>query len=388
MAFRLAPCALILLLLYSLTTTVNAATSQPPTSVRFYTDSNCKSLFATVQTAANVGNGQCGNLPAGISSASAEFLDDGCYLTIYTDDCDAGATAVRLNDCTALSAASFSIDCPGINGTYDPGYTTLTAEGTPSTTSATPVTFPTDEAEASPVPQESTTAPKQEPSSVTIIPDPSPAHNPSSTPSSFTTTPTSTPATLSPESQSSTTPSLTTRSPTSPSASRNSQTSPQPSSSSSSSTSSPPSSTSPSPLPSPSSTQAQQKTDNNGSLNGHNLIFALVFSIVALIAIVALILGIWWIKHSKKPPPSRKEEEEESENTSKNPTSNHLHYPSQPSAELDGPRGGELDGSPTDHHELGSKEVYEMAARKPGRSKKEKGIQELNGDVQHPRELS
>ena len=100
MAFRLAPWALISLLSYNLVIVVDAATSQPPTSVRFFTDSNCKSLFATVQTAANVGNGQCGILSAGISSASAVFLDDGCFrmyinipllsqkaLYLFYDDC-------------------------------------------------------------------------------------------------------------------------------------------------------------------------------------------------------------------------------------------------------------------------------------------------------------
>ena len=285
---------------------------------------------------------------------------------------------MRLNECTALSAASFSIDCPGINGTNDPGYTTLTAEGTPSTTSATPVVLPTDDAKSSAVAPGSTTAPEQ---SLTNIPgpssavlDPSPAHDPSSAPSSFTTTSTSTPATLSP-SQSSTTSPLT----PSPSASRNPQTSLQSSSSSSSSTSSP------SPSPSPSSTPAQQGTSNNGSLSGRTkLILAIVFPIAG---IVTLILGIWWINHSKKPPPSK----QEPDNTSSTPISAHLPYPGQSTAELDGDRGGELDARPNSgHHELGSRALYEMADRREVKTTgmiNEMGIQELTGDREHPREL-
>ena len=207
------------------------------------------------------------------------------------------------------------------------------------------------------------------------VSDPSPAHIPSATPSSFTTTSTSTPATLPPPSQSSTTPPLTSNSPSSPSASRNFQTSLQPSSSSSS------------PSPSPSSTQAQQGTNNNSSLSGHTkLILATVFPIVG---IITLILGIWWMKHTKKPPPSK----EESDNSSSNPTSNHLPSPGQPTPELDGDRGGELDASPTEgtpsHHELASRERYEMGSMRGERSGRntEMGIQELNGDREHPGEL-
>ena len=48
------------------------------TTVHFYTDASCKSLYATIQTDTNVGNGQCGEFATDINSASSVFVDNGC----------------------------------------------------------------------------------------------------------------------------------------------------------------------------------------------------------------------------------------------------------------------------------------------------------------------
>ena len=48
------------------------------TTVHFYSDTSCKSLYATIQTDTNVGNGQCGEFAAEINSASSIFVDNGC----------------------------------------------------------------------------------------------------------------------------------------------------------------------------------------------------------------------------------------------------------------------------------------------------------------------
>ena len=98
---------------------------------------------------------------------------------------------------------------------------------------------------------------------------------------------------------------------------------------------------------------------------------------------VALLLVFFLLKYKKKPPPPSKD----SENSSNNPIPNPLPSLDQPTAELDGDRGGELDASPTSgHHELGSRELYEMESRRVGMNK-EMAIQELNGDGEHLREL-
>ena len=105
--------------------------------------------------------------------------------------------------------------------------------------------------------------------------------------------------------------------------------------------------------------------------------------------VVAVAICTWRTNHRKKAPTSR----EESENSSSNPVPDLLHYLGQPKAELEvGHKGeNELDASPKEgisgHHELGSRELYEMEdgrVEKMGVNK-EMGIQELNGEGAHAR---
>ena len=48
------------------------------TTVHFYSDASCSSLFATVQTDTDTHDGQCGQFAASINSAISVFVDDGC----------------------------------------------------------------------------------------------------------------------------------------------------------------------------------------------------------------------------------------------------------------------------------------------------------------------
>ena len=48
------------------------------TTVYFYTDASCNDLYATVQTDTNAGNGQCGEVAAGVNSAKSGDIDGGC----------------------------------------------------------------------------------------------------------------------------------------------------------------------------------------------------------------------------------------------------------------------------------------------------------------------
>lgn len=72
MAGRYLPVALILLHLH------NIIPVSATTSVRFYTDSSCKTLYATVYTDTDLGNGQCGEFSTFINSASSSTIDNGC----------------------------------------------------------------------------------------------------------------------------------------------------------------------------------------------------------------------------------------------------------------------------------------------------------------------
>lgn len=58
------------------------------TTIHFYTDASCKSLYATIQTDTNAANGQCGEFTADINSVSSVFVDNGCggIYTIYFRD--------------------------------------------------------------------------------------------------------------------------------------------------------------------------------------------------------------------------------------------------------------------------------------------------------------
>ena len=81
MALWCSPRKLILLLQLSGILIVSATTT-----VHFYTDASCKSLYATIQTDTNVANGQCGEFATDINSASSVFVDNGCggIYTIYS----------------------------------------------------------------------------------------------------------------------------------------------------------------------------------------------------------------------------------------------------------------------------------------------------------------
>lgn len=63
-------------------------------------------------------------------------------VTAYTGSnatawCNEHAILIPVGICTPMSIESYSVDCPGINGTYDPGYTTILAsnQSSPVTTS-------------------------------------------------------------------------------------------------------------------------------------------------------------------------------------------------------------------------------------------------------------
>ena len=119
-------------------------------------------------------------------------------------------------------------------------------------------------------------------------------------------------------------------------------------------------------------------------MSGHTKL--ILATVLPTVGIVALILGMLRINHTKKAPTSR----EESESSSSNSISDLAHYLGLGKAELEGERSKhELDASPTSgHHELGSRELYEMESMRVERTgvNRERGIQELNGDG-HPREL-
>ena len=62
-------------------------------------------------------------------------------VTAYTGSndttwCDDNGTTIPEGICTPMTIGPYSVDCPGINGTYDPGYTTILA----SNKSSLPVT--------------------------------------------------------------------------------------------------------------------------------------------------------------------------------------------------------------------------------------------------------
>ena len=105
------------------------------------------------------------------------------------------------------------------------------------------------------------------------------------------------------------------------------------------------------------------------------------------VGIVALILGMLRINHTKKAPTSR----EESESSSSNPIADLVQYLGLGKAELEGDKSKhELDASPTSgHHELRSRELYELESKRLETMgmNRERGIHELNGDGQRPREL-
>ena len=64
----------VLLLLRLCKDTIVSAT----TTVLFYTDASCKTPYATVQTDTDAYNGQCGEFPTAINSASSIAIDYGC----------------------------------------------------------------------------------------------------------------------------------------------------------------------------------------------------------------------------------------------------------------------------------------------------------------------
>lgn len=112
------------------------------TTAYFYSDVSCTALYATVQTDIDAHDGQCGVFATRINSASAKYINDGCSVTAYTGSnatawCNEHAILIPVGICTPMSIESYSVDCPGINGTYDPGYTTILAsnQSSPVTTS-------------------------------------------------------------------------------------------------------------------------------------------------------------------------------------------------------------------------------------------------------------
>lgn len=48
------------------------------TTVHFYLDDSCESVYATVKTDTNAGDGQCGEFATSIYSARSVYVDDGC----------------------------------------------------------------------------------------------------------------------------------------------------------------------------------------------------------------------------------------------------------------------------------------------------------------------
>lgn len=71
-------------------------------------------------------------------------------VTAYTGSnatawCSDNAISIPVGICTPMSIGSYSVDCPGINGTYDPGYTTILASNKSSlpVTTSTPTYNPT-----------------------------------------------------------------------------------------------------------------------------------------------------------------------------------------------------------------------------------------------------
>ncbi|KAF6239026.1 hypothetical protein HO173_002898 [Letharia columbiana] len=264
MAGRYLPVALILLHLH------NIIPVSATTSVRFYTDSSCKTLYATVYTDTDLGNGHCGQFSTFINSASSSTIDNGCSVTIYTDYCNSNATLVPLESCTSMSISSFSVDCPQINGTRDTGYITSRGTSVPSTispsTSSAPVppfspqTLATDIPPTSFAPESQT--PTSQPNPATGIPRPTQS---SSTTFPSPETPTSPVRDLRPR-----LPGLLNRLPTSSS-------------------------------PSPSSSQGQKGSGNDGGLSGPSTI-AIGVVLPGVGVIVAIIIGIVGVKRHRRAP--------------------------------------------------------------------------------------
>ncbi|KAL9074349.1 MAG: hypothetical protein Q9161_002335 [Pseudevernia consocians] len=181
----------------------NTVTAVYATNIlHFYTDTSCTTLYATIPTNTNAGNGQCGELtPSLINSASSVVIDNGCYgtahtfppvhvaldqdrtdhtphhtVTSYTGpsgfSCFNDATLVPESTCTSMNIDSFSVDCPAINGTYDPGYTNVFSSLStgPTLVSETPTTSSHQTTTTSPPTSSSATLPAS--SSTTPLPPP------------------------------------------------------------------------------------------------------------------------------------------------------------------------------------------------------------------------